>query len=144
MAQVHQPTNMQHQVTGWAGWISFAAFMMALSGIVHIIYGIAGVIGQDWYLYASGTTWWFDSSTWGWTLIAGGVLLLMTSALLFAGNMAGRIAGGVVALASLAANVAVFPIAPVWSTIAIVVDLMILYAIVAHGSEMKQLRDEAA
>jgi small-conductance mechanosensitive channel len=131
----------QQHITGWAGWIGFASFMMALSGIVHIIYGIGGVLGQDWYIYANGTAWWFDSSTWGWSLIAGGILLLMAASLLLAGNMFGRIVGTILALASLFANVALFAAAPVWSTLAIMVDLVIIYAVIAHGSEMKQLQE---
>jgi small-conductance mechanosensitive channel len=84
---------------------------------------------------------WFDSSTWGWSLIAGGILLLMAASLLLAGNMFGRIVGTILALASLFANVALFAAAPVWSTLAIMVDLVIIYAVIAHGSEMKQLQE---
>jgi hypothetical protein len=135
--------TVQHQqVTGWVGWVGFAGFVMALTGIVHIIYGLGALLSGSWYLYSSGTAYIFNSTdAWGWSLIAGGALLLMTSYLVLQGNMFGRVIGSIVILASLAANVALFPIAPVWSVIAIFLDLMVLYAIIAHGSEMKQLED---
>jgi hypothetical protein len=125
--------TVQHQqVTGWVGWVGFAGFVMALTGIVHIIYGLGALLSGSWYLYSSGTAYIFNSTdAWGWSLIAGGALLLMTSYLVLQGNMFGRVIG----------SIALFPIAPVWSVIAIFLDLMVLYAIIAHGSEMKQLED---
>jgi hypothetical protein len=143
MANANQP-NIQHHnnVTGWAGWIAFASFVLALTGIYHIILGIGGVLGQDWYLYSSGQTFWFDSSAWGWTMIVGGVILLLTSYLLAVGNMVGRIVATIVALASLIANISLFSVAPVWSLIAIILDVMVIYAVTAHGREMKDLYRE--
>ena len=134
--------HVQHQqVTGWTGWIGLAGFIMALTGIFHIVFGIGGALGSDWYIYASGHTFWFDSSAWGWSMIVGGTLLLLSSGLLLAGNMVGRIMGVILAAASLVANISLFAVAPVWSALVIVFDLMVLYAIIAHGSEMKRMYD---
>src|SRR4051812_4227507 len=96
----------QHHVTGWTGWVGFAALFMAITGIYHIILGIGGVLGQDWYIYASGTAWWFDSSSWGWSMIVGGGLMTLFSYLLVAGSMFGRIVGVLLALGSLFVNLA--------------------------------------
>ena len=138
MANVHQPHMGQH-VTGWTGGIWFAGLLMAVSGVLHLAFGLGGVLGTDWYLYANGTAWLFDSSTWGWTMIVIGSLLLLSVSLLMAGNMLGRIMTALLAIASVVANVAMLPITPVWSSIAIVVAAMIFYAVVAHGDEMKYL-----
>jgi hypothetical protein len=139
MAQTHQSNIQNHQVTGWAGWVAFAGFLMAFSGIFHIILGIGGVLGQDWYLYASGSSYIFDASAWGWSMIVGGALLALSGSLLLAGNMFGRIMGVLLATGSLLVNIALFPAAPVWSLILILVDLAVIYAIIAHGSELKHL-----
>lgn len=132
MARVQQ----QH-TTGWTGWIWFAGFLMGLEGILHIIFGIGGIFSQDWYLYSSGTVMWIDASAWGWSLLIGGILLLLSSALLVAGNMLGRVMGIILALGSIVANLALISVTPIWSIIAIVLDIIIIYAIAAHGSEMK-------
>jgi hypothetical protein len=138
--------TVQHQqATGWVGWIGFASFMMALVGIAHIIYGIGALASGSWYLYSSGTAYLLSSTdAWGWSMIAGGALLLMTSYLVLQGNMFGRVIGSLLVLGSLVANVSLLPLAPVWSIIAIFLDVMVLYAIMAHGSEMKHLDETEA
>jgi hypothetical protein len=141
MADAHQP-DMHHQgVTGWTGWIMAAVTIMSIVGLFHIILGIGALFGQDWYMYASGSVWLFDSSAWGWSMIIGGFLLMLSAGLLMAGNMAGRILGTIVVLGSLIANLALAPAAPVWSITMVVLDVIILYAILAHGKEMKQLAE---
>lgn len=123
--------------TGWTNWISFASFIIALSGLIHLIYGLGAVMSQDWYLYSSGSVYIFDASTWGWSMIIGGALLILTAILLAAGNILGRIAGVTLALLSLLANIALISVTPIWSIIAIALSLSIIYAIIAHGDEMK-------
>ena len=138
MAHVHKA-----QTTGWVGWIGIASFLMFLAGILHIIYGFAALFSYDWYVTTgSGTTYLLSISQWGWTLLIGGILLILTGILLFTGNMFGRIMGGIIVAASLIANVSLLTTAPVWSIIAIVFDVLILYAIIAHGGEMQHLDDE--
>jgi len=112
MAQAQQP-NIQHHHEQLDSLGGFAGFLMAFTGIFHIILGIGGVLGQDWYLYASGTAYLFDASAWGWSMIAGGALLLISASLLLAGNMLGRIIGVILATASLLVNLALIPETPI-------------------------------
>ncbi|HRK40864.1 MAG TPA: hypothetical protein PLN95_02185 [Candidatus Saccharibacteria bacterium] len=131
-------TTRQPQVTGWTNWIVIAGSLMFLSGIVHMLYGFAGIFSQDWYVYMSGTTYMLSISDWGWTMLAIGVLLVGSAALLLAGNMLGRIVGALLAVVGMVANLALIEVTPVWSIIAIAVSIFILYAIIAHGGEMKR------
>lgn len=130
------------QVTGWVGWIAAAAFLILFAGILHIVFGFAAIMSQGWYLTGTGTAYLLNTEQWGWTLIIGGALMIMSAMLLYMGSMAGRIIAGIIVVGSIFANIAVFSLTPIWSTLAIVVDIVILYAIIAHGSEMKNL-DEA-
>lgn len=126
------------EVTSWSGWIVFTAVMMILSGIIHLIYGIAGIGAQDWYIYTSTGAYLFSFDTWGWSILITGILLILAAMLLLAGNILGRIVGVVLALASIVFNAALIGGAPIWSILAIVVNILIIYAITAHGSEMKR------
>jgi hypothetical protein len=136
-------SQVQNQpVSGWTTWVGVGGLLMSLSGIFHILFGLGGVFGQDWYITTSNSAWLFDSSSWGWSMIGIGALLLLSASLLLAGNMVGRIIGVTLAVASLVTNIALFAAAPVWSTLAIIIDIAIIYAIVAHGGDMKRLREE--
>ena len=68
--------------------------------------------------------------------------MLLSSELLYVGNMAGRALGAILAIGSIIANIALFAATPIWLTIAIVLGVVILYAIIAHGGEMKNLEVE--
>jgi hypothetical protein len=127
------------QATGWVGWIGVASFLMLFIGIMHIIYGFAALFSYTWYVSAPGATYLLDLTSWGWALIIGGSLLILTGILLFTGNMFGRVMGGILIGFSLIVNISVMMVAPVWSIIAIAFDILVLYAIIAHGSEMKNL-----
>ena len=52
--------------------------------------------------------------------------------------MFGRIFGALLAVVGMVANLALIEVTPVWSIIAIAVSIFILYAIIAHGGEMKR------
>lgn len=133
----------QTHVSGWTGWVGFASVVMAVSGIVHIIYGLGGIFTQDWYIVSAGNdAYLFDVEAWGWSLLIGGFLLLIAAALLMSGNMLGRVVGVILATGSLLANLALLSVAPLWSILAIVVNILIIYAIAAHGSEMKSHGDD--
>jgi hypothetical protein len=115
---------------------------MAISGFFNIIFGIGAVLSQTWYVYTSNSAYLFDASGWGWAMIAAGILLCITASLLLSGNMFGRVLGSILVTASLLVNLALLPVAPIWSLIVIFVDVMVLYAIITHGGEMKRQLDE--
>lgn len=143
MAHAHKAQVHNAQVTGWVGWIMTASLLMGIAGALHIILGFAAIMSQGWYIAAgSGSVYLLETAQWGWALLIGGLLMLLSSALLYRGNMVGRVLGAILVIGSLAANFSLFMATPIWSTIAIVLGFVILYAIVAHGSEMQQLEGE--
>ncbi len=139
MTQAHRAQGTH--ATGWVGWIITASFFMMLAGILHFIYGFAAVLSQGWYLTGTGTAYLLDTGAWGWSLMIGGILMIVAASLLYAGNMAGRVLGVILFVSALVANMAMFTVTPIWSSIAIVLNLFVLYAIIAHGEEMKELEE---
>ena len=139
MAHAHRAQGTH--ATGWVGWIITASFFMMLAGIMHFIFGFAAVLSQGWYLTADSTVYLFDAVTWGWSLMIGGILMIIAAAMLYSGSMAGRVIGVVLFVSGLVANIAMFSVAPIWSSLAIVLNLFVLYAIIAHGEEMKDLEE---
>ena len=55
------------------------------------------------------------------------------------GNMIARIVGVIVAVISAILNLLFIGAYPVWSTIIIAVDVIVIYAIVVHGRELKSV-----
>ena len=68
-----------------------------------------------------------------------GVVVALAGVFLFTGNILARTVGVIVASLSLVANFLWLPIYPIWSLIVITMDVLVLWAIIAHGSEMKKV-----
>ena len=125
--------------SGWVGWIAFAAVMMILLGFFHAIQGLVALLDDKTFLIAdSGLTVSVSYTTWGWVHLIGGIIIALAGISLFAGRMWARIVGVILAFVSAIANIAFLSAYPIWSAIMIVLDILIIWALTVHGSEMKQ------
>jgi hypothetical protein len=123
--------------------VTFAGVLAAIAGTYNLLSGIAaiaddarlsqypGLADIDEVLYG------VDLSAWGWFWAIIGGLQLVTAGLIFARRSAGQVLG--VAFASISAMFTVFIIwvYPMWSLAVIALDLLIIYALTAHGEEFE-------
>lgn len=122
--------------TGWVGWIYFGGAVLLATGVVHIINGIMAFLRSSISMIApSGTLVTVDLYGLGWSLLIGGVVLTAAGAGIFTGHAWARGLGMVLAVLSILGNVLVFMAFPAWSVLVIVLDLVVLYALGAHGRE---------
>jgi hypothetical protein len=132
------PHSSGADVSGWAGWVVFAGIMMIMLGVFQLIEGVVALFDQGYYLVApSGLVLSVDYNTWGWAHLTIGVLAVATGIGLIAGNMLARVVGVILAVLSAILNLVFIAAYPVWSTIVIAIDVIVIYAIVVHGRELK-------
>jgi hypothetical protein len=126
--------------TGWVGWIVFAASMMILLGIFHAIEGLVALFKDEYFVVGTnGLVVDIDYTAWGWAHLIGGIVVALAGMALFTGRTWARVVGVVVAMVSAIINIAFLAAYPVWSTIMIAIDVLVIYALTAHGAEMKSL-----
>jgi len=133
-------TTAHHPVasTGWTGWVRFAGVILIINGVFSGLQGLVALTGPDtYYLSTPGSLFLFDAKGWGWWNVALGVLLILTAVALFAGATWARVVGVVVAGFSAVVQLMLIPQQPWWSVIVIAMDVLIIYAIIAHGEELK-------
>lgn len=124
--------------SGWVGWVAFAGVMLIMLGAFQIIQALVALFDDGFYLVgASGLVVDVDYNAWGWAHLLIGIVAVLSGIGLLAGNMAARILGVGVAFLSALVNLAFIAAYPVWSTIIIVVDVIVIYAIIVHGRELK-------
>src|SRR5207247_359916 len=118
----------------------FAAFMMIMLGVFHAIEGLVAIFNDGYYLVGkSGLIVHADYTAWGWThLILGGVIAF-AGVSLFAGRMSGRIVAVVGALVRSVGDVGFLAAYPVWSAIMITLDVLVIWAVIVHGREMRTI-----
>jgi hypothetical protein len=124
--------------TAWAGWVVFGGVMLVMLGSFQIIEGLVALFDDGFYaVSSSGLVVDVDYNTWGWIHTLIGVLAVLAGIGLLAGNMVARVVGVAVAFLSALVNLAFISAYPIWSTIMIVVDILVIFAIIVHGRELK-------
>ncbi len=125
-------------VSGWVGWVGFAAIMLILNGVFSLIQGLIAVIGSNYYYVATnGSLFLFDLTGWGWWNLIVGVALILTGLALFTGATWARIVAVIAAGLSAIGQLLLVPAQPWWALIVIALDVLVIYAITAHGRELR-------
>jgi hypothetical protein len=124
--------------SAWTGWIVFAAAVMFTIGAIDIIQGIVALAKDETYvLTESGLLVTTDFTTWGWALIIWGIVLILAAAALFSGKEWGRWFAIVAVIVNGIGQIAWFPAYPLWSLLAIGLEIAVLYALTAGWKEAK-------
>jgi hypothetical protein len=127
-----------NQRTGWTGWITFAGVMMILAGSLNLLYGIIAAVNDEWVVFTNRANVYLDISEWGWVHIIVGAVVLISGLGLFSGNILARTIAVVVASISLLVNFFFIPVYPLWAITVIVIDILVIWAVTAHGREMRE------
>jgi hypothetical protein len=123
--------------TGWADWIRFGAVILIINGSFGVIQGLVALVGPDTYFASvNGDLFLFDVQGWGWWNLAIGTLQILTAAALLRGALWARIVAVFLATISAFVQMLLIPVQPVWSLIVIAVDVLVIYAVTAHGEEL--------
>jgi hypothetical protein len=124
--------------TAWTGWVVFASMMMILVGSFQAIEGLVALFDDGFYhVTEGGLVVSVDYNVWGWTHLLLGALLIICGAGVLAGNIVARTVAVVVAMLSALVNLLFIEAYPIWSILIIAVDVLVIYALIVHGREMK-------
>ena len=133
MAQVHH----EAPTSGWVGMAMFGGVMMMVAGTFHAMAGIVGIFNDSyWLVPSSDLVVTVDYTVWGWVHLAIGVLAIAAGAGILAGQAWARVTGVVLAVISALVNLAFMAAFPLWATLIIAIDVLVIYALVAHGKEI--------
>jgi hypothetical protein len=129
----------QSGASGWTGWVVFAGIMMVLLGVFHAIQGLVALFQDEYFLVGkNGLTLHIDYTAWGWIQLIAGVIVFAAGLAVFVGQVWARSVGVLVAMLSAIVNVGFLAAYPIWSTMMIVLDVLIIWALVVHGGELKE------
>ncbi len=125
--------------TGWTGWVVFAGVILVISGIFSIIQGLVAVIGPNaYYVVTEESLFVLDVAGWGWWNLIIGVLLVVAALALFAGQTWARVVAIILVILNAIGQLLLVPAQPWWALIVIAIDVLVLYAIIVHGRELRE------
>lgn len=126
--------------TGWTGWVAFGGMMMILLGSFQMIDGLVALFNKTYYAVPSqGLVVSVNYTTWGWVHLLIGAVALAAGFGLFTGATWARVLGISVAIVSAIVNFLFIAAFPVWGITLVTLDVLIIYAIAAHGREMREI-----
>ncbi len=129
---------MSDQPSGKAvGWIGFAGFMMILGGSFGMLAGLAALINPDAFV-AKDFLLKTSAETWGWWHLLIGAAVFFAGFGVFSGNVLARTVGVIVAIISALSAFVWMPVYPIWGICLIAIDVMVIWALTAHGRDMEK------
>lgn len=124
--------------SAWVGWIVLAGALMCLNGAFNIVTGLIAIFSDTTYVKVSGTTSVLSVTAWGWVHVVWGLVIVFTGLSLLRGRLWGRMVAVVVVGINMVTQLLELPAYPFYSLLIITVDLLILYAVLLHGDELRE------
>jgi hypothetical protein len=126
---------------GMAGVVRFAGVMLLTLGAFQIMEGLSTLLREQAYLVtADGTLIDLNWTAWGWTHLIIGLLCAAAGWGVLRGQMWARVAGVLLTAFAALAHFTLLAAAPLWCSILICVEVVVIYALCAHGSEVRPPR----
>jgi hypothetical protein len=127
---VSTPTSTQ-QYQSSSGWATFVAVYLSIAGVLNIIWGIAALSNKSYFI--SGGLLWSELNTWGWVAIIVGAIQVIGAMLVAARRAGGAVIAGFLAFFGIMLNFLSIGAYPVWSTILLVIDALIIWGVTVHA-----------
>jgi hypothetical protein len=115
------------------GWTTFAGVMILIAGVLNVIWGIGGS-----RVFVNGHLFIFSNlHAWGWIILIIGVIQIIAAFSIWAGGEFGRWIGVLGAGLSSIGALFTVPTLPIWSLCIFIVDVLILYGLLAYGGQAR-------
>ena len=142
---VSQYRSTSRGPSGWSvGFTVFAAVMMLMGGAWQALAGLIAIFENEFYVATRNYLFELDATTWGWIHLVLGLIVAFAGWGILSGKTWARVVGITVAALSATANFLFIPYYPFWSILIITVDILLIWALAAHGRQVKELADDNA
>ena len=118
-----------------SGWIPFAGIMLMLVGFFNVIDGIAAISDSK---YLVNQLLFANLHAWGWFFLIWGVIQVFAGFAVLGGATWGAILGVATAFFNIIAQLSWARAYPVWALSAIVLDVLVIYALVVYGGRREE------
>jgi uncharacterized membrane protein HdeD (DUF308 family) len=111
-------------------WYDFACVLLFLVGVFNIIDGIASIRDSK---YVAHTVLFANLHAWGWFFLCWGILQVIAAFAAYRGMRWALILAIVTAFFNAIAHLSAVKSAPIWSSMIIALDVLVMYGLIVHG-----------
>ena len=134
--QLSGRSSTEHVSPVAVGFTAFAAVVMMMAGAFQAFQGLVAFLNDDFYLVGEKWTFSFDLTSWGWAHLIVGALVAVAGVFVLRGAIWARAVGVAVAAVSALLNFLWLPYYPIWSMLIIALDVVVIWALTAHGRDI--------
>jgi hypothetical protein len=112
--------------------------MMMVGGALNAMYGLIALVNDEWVVWGNTGAVYLDITQWGWVHLVWGVIMVLAGLGVMSGNILARTLGVILAAITAVVNFMFIPVYPLWSITVVVVAIVVIYALVAHGRDVRR------
>jgi len=113
-----------------------AGMLMTLLGGWWIITGFVAIVNDDFFVVTQEWIFEFSTTSWGWTHLILGIVILLAGFGLFTGAVWARTVGVILAGLSGLVAFAWLPYYPVWGILFVTMSVLTIWALTVHGRDI--------
>jgi hypothetical protein len=122
----------------WAGWVTFAAVMLGLLGALNMIQGFVALFDDGYFVIPrEDDLLLVEFTVWGVILLAWGALLAGAALAVASGKGWARWFAVLMASLNVIVQIGFLSAYPIWSTILIAIDVVVIFALTARWQEAR-------
>jgi hypothetical protein len=121
------------------GLVTFAGVMLTIAAVLNTLYGIAAIDNANVFVHNARYVF-GDLNTWGWFLVALGVLQFLAALAIWRGTSWGRWVGVGCASANAILQTLWIPAYPVLALTILTLDIIVIYGLLAYGGRRRTVR----
>ena len=115
------------------GWITFAGTYLVIAGALNLIWGVTALAQKEYF--REGGLIFCNMQFWGWIAVIIAAVQILGGALVFMQRVGGMIMAIVLAMGGILLNFISIGAYPVWSGVAIVCSMLVLWAVTVHWED---------
>src|SRR3982750_2650687 len=123
---------------GWVGVVVFGGGLVLVAGAFQAMGGLVALFNaSNFVVTRQGLVVQVDYQAWGWVHLILGLVAVVAGFGVLGGRFWGRVTGITLAVLSILVNFTFMAANPVWALIVIAADVLVIYALAAHGREIR-------
>ena len=124
----------------WTGWVMFGGIVMIIAGAFDALLGLTAILlpSNEYLFLTDEAVILLDAAGWGWWHLIIGAALVLVGVFVLRGATWARMVGVVLVSINAISQMGLLAVQPLWSLIMILLDILVIYALIVHGREMKR------
>ena len=124
----------------WTGWVMFGGIVMIIAGAFDALLGLTAILlpSNEYLFLTDEAVILLDAAGWGWWHLIIGAAIVLVGIFVLRGATWARIAGVVLVSINAISQMGLLAVQPLWSLIMILLDIIVIFALIVHGRELKR------